>query len=590
MTPNRHNKRMKIVAILDNLIPSNIIGVVRPMLALQKKGRLQFRLRYTMQYSERDIEWCDAIIFCRNMRIRDVKMLHLAQKHNKKIIYDIDDNFFEIPIKSELGRYHRHPTSLFTVRRMMECASAVRVYSKPMQQEALKSSKNVHLVNSYFDFELINGRHRKEHKKINIVFATSRGPDSLSQLYLPALQHVISKYQDRVEFYCFGTLPSALAQYKNAHRLPYMHNYSAFIRFFYEFGFDIGLAPLMDDTFHNSKTNNKFREYGAMGVAGVYSDTQLYRDCIKQGETGMLADNSIEGWQTALEALITDDALRSRIQENARKVVEEEYSFDKTLQVWEDILEEVQATQPDATPRGCVVDLKLVILLDDDQAAASHLRYAALGELMGAGEIEHEVYSWEGLSEKQLEDCDACIYIASPRTQVAQSNITWLCTNAARVVLVADESPDLAETPANLQVVAAKGEHADLFWAINQINIPGYNNLYNSVVDYHLHKDELTLEESAIHADNLQSAVRQWFFSQDNAVYLWAMFLEGIPCVEKVAPSLTRRIVRRLMRPFGRVLRFLGRVLRRLGDKLAGARRKLVYVMDMVKINLLKRY
>jgi hypothetical protein len=99
-------------------------------------------------------------------------------------------------------------------------------------------------------------------------------------------------------------------------------------------GFDIGLAPLLNDTFHRSKTNNKFREYGACGIAGVYSRADVYTECIEDGKTGILVENDAESWYEGMRRLVEDDELRAAISKAAKEQVERDYSQEFFKQVW----------------------------------------------------------------------------------------------------------------------------------------------------------------------------------------------------------------------------------------------------------------
>ena len=116
-------------------------------------------------------------------------------------------------------------------------------------------------------------------------------------------------------------------------------------------GFDIGLAPLLDDEFHRSKTNNKFREYGACQIAGVYSNVDTYSRYIRDGETGLLVDNTTETWITALTRLITDPQLRLKIVRQALDYAHQNFSQEAYLRVWQSQVENV-LSQGDIKPQA----------------------------------------------------------------------------------------------------------------------------------------------------------------------------------------------------------------------------------------------
>ncbi|MGC5340978.1 hypothetical protein ACPXBC_30920, partial [Escherichia coli] len=76
---------------------------------------------------------------------------------------------------------------------------------------------------------------------------------------------------DSIEFTIWGCQPGDLIGQKGIQTLPLVGDYEDFLRQFARQPFDIGLAPMEDTAFYRSKTNTKFRDYGACKVAGIYS-------------------------------------------------------------------------------------------------------------------------------------------------------------------------------------------------------------------------------------------------------------------------------------------------------------------------------
>ena len=85
--------------------------------------------------------------------------------------------------------------------------------------------------------------------------------------------------------------------------------------------------------FYRSKTNNKFREYGASGIAGIYSHNDVYSQCVEHEVSGLLVANDADSWHDAIERLIEDEALRTRIQRQAWRYVHEHYAQEKFEQL-----------------------------------------------------------------------------------------------------------------------------------------------------------------------------------------------------------------------------------------------------------------
>jgi hypothetical protein len=162
---------------------------------------------------------------------------------------------------------------------------------------------------------------------VKLIYATSRLDDSLGRIFLPALRRLMDEEGPRIEAHFWGPRPPTELPAARHHAV--VHDYDRYLRRFSAAGFDIGLAPLADDVFHRSKTNTKFREYGACGIAGIYSDVEIYSDCVRHGETGLLVGNDTEAWYRAMRRLVDDANLRKRIQRDARAEIEEHYSQEK---------------------------------------------------------------------------------------------------------------------------------------------------------------------------------------------------------------------------------------------------------------------
>jgi glycosyltransferase involved in cell wall biosynthesis len=82
--------------------------------------------------------------------------------------------------------------------------------------------------------------------------------------------------------------------------------------------FDIGLAPLMPNSFNEAKSPVKALEYAALGIPVVASDVTAYRDFVADGVTGFLVRRDHE-WGQRLRDLVNDEAMRAEMGAKARE-------------------------------------------------------------------------------------------------------------------------------------------------------------------------------------------------------------------------------------------------------------------------------
>lgn len=374
--------RPRILAILPHVIPSTIIYLLKPLTALHKEARIsaEFALEYST--SRRQIQRADAVMFCRNIEPAYGGALNAALELGKPIIYELDDNLFELSAHSKAEEHYKDPAKQDQLRRYLKSANLIRVYSEHLKQIVSEINPNVVRVDGPVDWNLVasslescrrgtrsvapRGRPqkraersppcgqgaklrglpdrllaaRKAHEKVRIVYATGRTHDELANIFIGDVERLLATHADQVELFFWGYRCDRLAKHPSVHFLNYVTNYDRYLRAFSRYSFDIGLAPLPNDDFHLSKSNVKFREYAACRVAGIYSNVPVYSECVEDGVTGLLVQNEPGAWHDALVRLIADENLRRSIQERAQGYARERFNQDKYCDV---LLEQIQA-------------------------------------------------------------------------------------------------------------------------------------------------------------------------------------------------------------------------------------------------------
>lgn len=331
-------KKPYVIAVLPGFTASTLLDVVKPLLRLRAMGKIRFQTKLEQYTSSRALSKASLVIFCRNTEPKYQKSLDYLINHNIPFIYDLDDNLFEIPLDTQLGQYHRAPERQVTLQKYIQNAYLVRVYSVPLLKKVEAFTDRAIMVTAPLDWSIVSPSNQKEsqEKRTRIVYATSRKEDHLWQVFSRALKDFLITYNQQVEMYFWGYFPQEFSGLKNVHSLPFEPNYSTFLKKFSQAGFHIGLSPLIDDNFHNAKTNNKFREYGSCRVAGIYSNVPVYRECIQHMKDGYLVENTSDDWYSALEQLVNNIELRKEIIQNAYEKIKANYSHTAFDQIWDE--------------------------------------------------------------------------------------------------------------------------------------------------------------------------------------------------------------------------------------------------------------
>jgi len=93
--------------------------------------------------------------------------------------------------------------------------------------------------------------------------------------------------------------------------------------------FDVGIMPLVDESFERGKCGYKLIQYMACGLPVVASPVGVNRQIVEHGVNGFLAETQ-EDWALALKTLIADAGLRQRMGQAGRDKVEQQFCLQVT--------------------------------------------------------------------------------------------------------------------------------------------------------------------------------------------------------------------------------------------------------------------
>ncbi|WP_028388424.1 glycosyltransferase [Legionella fairfieldensis] len=263
-------------------------------------------------------------------------------RFNIKYLYYLDDNFWEIKGNNPLANYHQHPSVLKTLTDFVEHAYCVVTGSEQLKNYVKQYQKNTIHMKAAFSFDLLkNIQKAPSSDKIKILYSGSQYRCQDFSCVIPALKKISEDYQEKISIHFYGYIPEALKTLNNIYFDENFYPYDDFIKEQYRMGFDIGLAPVADLLSNRAKSNLKYREYGACGIAGIYTDQPPYSDCIQNQETGILVQQTTEAWYHALKNLIENVNLRRHISSMAYKDIFTNYQHQNLVPAWQELFDKL---------------------------------------------------------------------------------------------------------------------------------------------------------------------------------------------------------------------------------------------------------
>ncbi|MGN0778004.1 MAG: hypothetical protein ACI4MJ_02550 [Aristaeellaceae bacterium] len=315
----------RVLLLYKSMIPSVLLCGHCQLKDLAARGAVAYRDRTVMQVSKDDLSWADTVLMCRPDSIYERQLAQMVKAAGKTLAYIIDDDLLHVPMTLTSAPYYTQKEAQQSIRTLISLSDAV-ISPSPvlLGKYAQEGRKGILLEEPAID--PVHRGPRTPDRPVSIGFAGSvdRAGD-IEQLLKDTLLRIHSEYGSRVTFTFFGAVPSFAGEL-DARCIPYCDSYDAYRRTLNALQLDIGLAPMPDTPFHACKHYNKFVEYAAAGIVGIFSDVQPYTRLREQFGWELLCENTADSWYTLLKRLIDHPDEVERIRARQEQLVDTVFS------------------------------------------------------------------------------------------------------------------------------------------------------------------------------------------------------------------------------------------------------------------------
>lgn len=256
------------------------------------------------------------------------------------VVAEMDDNILSCPTYNPASGYFNPDSEIrkCAVTQLRE-SDAIIVSTPHLAEVYNEFNEYVYQVPNCIDFEMWNRAQRHKNKgKITIGWAGGATHDADLAIIEPVMKHILAKYPN-VEF-CFVHGGNKYAGMKGVRCTTDYARIDKYPKYLAKQGFDIGIAPLVDNAFNRGKSNLRWLEYSALGIPTVASNVGHFAQTIHDGSDGMLCDNP-EDFINALESLITDASKRKMMGQDAKARILKDFNVDTIVKKYATILQEI---------------------------------------------------------------------------------------------------------------------------------------------------------------------------------------------------------------------------------------------------------
>lgn len=321
--------------------------IVQPsrLMGFETKGKEQAQQTNDEYYNDifqnYDVYWIHHI--CNPQVIKS--MVVQAMIHKKKIVVDLDDDFFSIPQNHSAYDVYKHKghgrLGLSTLLTFVDAITVSNEHLKIVISQYLKLVHKIYKPIFVIENRVDPSMWKEEPIKRRVIgYSGSTSHLHDLNMVLPAIKKVMEKDKE-VRFEMLGVLSKENARkafkgwdnsiLERIAMLGATATYDEYPDMLAEKGWKVAIAPLVKNDFNKARSNIKWQEYTKSGYITIATDFTPYDG------TNAIKCNTQEDWIREIEKWLDEDS--TEYFKEANKIIEEKYKYSKenVEKVWKDI-------------------------------------------------------------------------------------------------------------------------------------------------------------------------------------------------------------------------------------------------------------
>jgi len=241
-------------------------------------------------------------------------LIDLARAQNIAVIFQIDDDLLNVP--ENLGpikyEFYNNPARKAALRRTIGMCDLLYTSTRKLREVFKRHGIRIPIreVDAFSTMSTDEIKPYKPAEKPVIGYMGTLGHAADLAMVMPVIHRLMAEFPE-MRFETFGSVKAtdALLAYGPRYKRQRVEaDYNAFLDRMHTIGWWAGIAPLENHIFNLCKTDTKWVEYSASGVASVTSDLPVYeRAC---GGGGGLMASDLDQWYEHLRHLIVNEEAR----------------------------------------------------------------------------------------------------------------------------------------------------------------------------------------------------------------------------------------------------------------------------------------